>query len=208
MKLRKSVIILFIVTLCLTAIQSMGQSADEVSLLRNINPRYPSSFSVKTISATTYPVAMAIPLGMMAVSLINDHKKGQENTYELAARLAITAVGTEALKVLINRKRPYQSFTDIYPDQVEDGHSFPSGHTSIAFSTATSLTLISKKWYIGVPAFAWASAVGYSRLYLGQHYPSDVAAGALVGVASAYAAHWLNRKFFFGKKKKKVAVKE
>ena len=77
MKLRKSVIILFIVTLCLTAIQSMGQSADEVSLLRNINPRYPSSFSVKTISATTYPVAMAIPLGMMAVSLINENKKGQ-----------------------------------------------------------------------------------------------------------------------------------
>jgi undecaprenyl-diphosphatase len=206
MKLSKAVISIFIAIICLPSLRSYGQSADEVSLLRSINPRYPSNFTFKTLSSTTYPVAMAIPLGMMAVSLMNDNKKGQENSYELAAGLAITAVGTEALKVLINRKRPYQSFGDIYPDQVEDGHSFPSGHTSIAFATATSLTLLSKKWYIGVPVFAWASAVGYSRLYLGQHYPSDVAAGALVGAASAYAAHWLNRKFFFGKKKK-VAIK-
>jgi membrane-associated phospholipid phosphatase len=56
----------------------------------------------------------------------------------------------------------------------EKGLSFPSQHTSFAFATATALSLQYRKWWVVVPAYTWAAMVGYSRLYLGQHYPSDV----------------------------------
>lgn len=78
------------------------------------------------------------------------------------------------------------------------GYSFPSGHTTDAFSLATSLTLNFKQWYVIVPAYLWAGSVGYSRLYLGAHYPSDVFGGAIVGSTSAFITYklskWLNKK--------------
>ena len=82
------------------------------------------------------------------------------------------------------------------------GRSFPSGHTSLAFSTAASLSIQFNKWYVTLPAYLWAGSVAYSRMYLGVHYPTDVLGGAAVGIGSAYLAHWLNQKFFKNKKTK------
>ena len=74
----------------------------------------------------------------------------------------------------------------------------PSGHTSSVFATATSLSMAYPKWYVVVPSFVWAGSVGYSRMHLGVHYPSDVIIGALVGSGSAIltrkANQWLNSK--------------
>jgi len=69
--------------------------------------------------------------------------------------------------------------------------SFPSGHTSAAFSLATTLSIQHPKWYIIIPSYTFASLVGYSRIYLGAHYPSDVIAGALVGTGAAWLNHQL-----------------
>jgi undecaprenyl-diphosphatase len=179
------------------------QSQGEVDFLKGINVRYPTDPTWKTISSTAKPLSIAIPFGMLAYSLISENKKLETDAYEAAASLVIAAAGTEFLKVVVKRPRPYVTYpNDIYPDQIDDGYSFPSGHVSMAFATATSVSLTSKKWYIAVPAFTWAVSVEYSRMYLGQHYPSDVIAGAIVGAASAYASHWLNKKYFSGKKKK------
>ena len=203
MNFRKPFIVPITILFFLTMATSVfSQGSDELRFLREVNPRYPTNTYYKALSATAKPVAIAIPFCMLAVSIINDNKKGEMNAYETAAGIVIAAAGTEALKILVKRPRPYVTYTDIYPDVIDDGNAFPSGHTSVAFAAATSLTLISKKWYVAVPAFAWASGVGYSRIYLGQHYPSDVAAGAIVGAAGAFASHWLNKKFFSGKRKK------
>jgi membrane-associated phospholipid phosphatase len=70
----------------------------------------------------------------------------------------------------------------------------PSGHTSSAFSTATSLSLNFRKWYVVAPAYTYAAAVGYSRMYLGVHYPSDVLVGALLGSGTAYLTWKINKK--------------
>ncbi len=173
----------------------------DINVLKNINPQYPTNNTWRTISSTAEPIAVAVPLGMTAVALITDNHKLEMNAYETAGALVITAAVTEGLKIINNRPRPYEMYpNDIHPDSYESGHSFPSAHTSLAFSTATSLLLTTKKWYIAVPAYAWATSVGYSRLYLGQHYPTDVIAGALVGAGSAYLAHWLNKKYFSKKK--------
>jgi undecaprenyl-diphosphatase len=199
--LNRVFVILQIAFLLSLDINGFSQSKGELGLLTSINPRYPHNDYLKAFSSTAKPISMAIPFGMLAVALLNENKKLEYNAYEVAAGIAISAVATEALKLAINRPRPYLDHGNVYPDAVDDGSSFPSGHTSVVFSTATSLTLIYKKWYVAVPAYTWAAAVGYSRLYLGQHYPSDVFAGAVIGAAGAYTSHWLNKKFFAGKKK-------
>ncbi len=60
--------------------------------------------------------------------------------------------------------------------------SFPSGHTASAFSVATILAFTSMKRFWGAILFTGAFLVGYSRIYLGHHFPIDVLVGALIGV--------------------------
>ena len=49
--------------------------------------------------------------------------------------------------------------------------------------------MLSHQPWVKITAFTWASAIAYSRLYLGEHYPSDVVAGALIGAGSAYLSN-------------------
>ena len=180
------------------SINIFAQAPWEVNVLRSTrNTIYPTNTIWKGFSSTAKPIAVAVPFGMMAIALINENHKLEIDAYETVAALAVTTVVTEGLKLVVKRDRPYKTYPDIIPDNIDDSYSFPSGHTSVAFSAATSLFIASHhKWYVGIPAFAWAAGVGYSRIYLGQHYPSDVIAGGLTGIASAYATHWLNKKLF------------
>ena len=90
------------------------------------------------------------------------------------------------------------------PYSSEQSLSFPSGHTSLAFTTATALSLKYPKWYIIAPSYLWASSVGYSRMNLGVHYPSDVVAGALLGAGSAYVTYIVNDWFWKKQENKKL----
>ena len=175
----------------------------DINLLKSINPNPPSNQVWKGISSSAEPLAAGIPAGMFVIGLMNKDSSLKSKSVEILIGLTATAIATGALKVITNRQRPYQQYPlDVFPyDASDNGKSFPSAHTSFCFATATSLTLIYKKWYVTVPAFVWASSVGYSRLYLGEHYPSDVIAGAAVGAAGAFASHWLNKKFFSGRRK-------
>lgn len=175
----------------------------DINLLKSINPDHPPGAFWKGVSSTAEPLAAGIPAAMLAVGLLNHNEHLKSTSINALLGLAATTVVTEGLKVIVNRQRPYEKYPlKVFPyNASEKGKSFPSAHTSLAFSTATSLSLSYQKWYVTVPAFAWATAVGYSRLYLGEHYPSDVFAGAAVGIAGAYVGHWLNKKLFVQKKK-------
>jgi membrane-associated phospholipid phosphatase len=84
-------------------------------------------------------------------------------------------------------------------------NSFPSGHTSTAFTTALLLAfIIRKKFAIYVfPLIAFL--VGYSRVYLAQHFVTDVLAGTIVGIVSSYLALVIYEQF---RKKKRVVEQE
>lgn len=69
--------------------------------------------------------------------------------------------------------------------------AFPSGHAAAAFATATVLVMALRRWWVTILALVGALAISYSRIYLGHHYPSDLFAGAVFGVAVGAAVYGL-----------------
>lgn len=94
------------------------------------------------------------------------------------------------LKPLIARIRPYDLGFDLglithHPSD----HSFPSGHTAAAFAAAVALSRAGKRW-LGA-GLCYAACMGFCRMYLMMHYPTDVIFGALAGVLCGMAAIWI-----------------
>ncbi|MEQ1636988.1 MAG: phosphatase PAP2 family protein [Methylococcales bacterium] len=89
------------------------------------------------------------------------------------------------LKNSLKRNRPQAALEDFKSFIVpHDQFSFPSGHTSAAFLMAT---LGSDSWpVLSFPLFLWAVSVGFSRVLLGVHFPSDVMVGAILGIGIAF----------------------
>lgn len=174
---------------------SYGQNPD-IGLLRHIhidrNERLEPGFLFITHSAG--PVSIATPISQIGYGLILRDNTQLRNGYTSGASLLLASVVTTSLKYAINRDRPYMTYADIRKGARADLPSFPSGHTTLAFVTATSLSLAYPKWYVIAPSFAWAGAVGYSRMFLGVHYPSDVLAGAIIGSGAAFLCYKVGRR--------------
>ena len=136
-------------------------------------------------------VNVAVPAGIFAAGVIDNDKGTRQNALYIASSSAVNLLLTMVIKKIVKRPRPFLGQVKIsavyYPGQT----SFPSGHTSSSFTTATALSQVYHKWYIIAPAYLWAGSVGYSRMYLGVHYPSDVATGALIGTGSALSMKFL-----------------
>jgi membrane-associated phospholipid phosphatase len=176
-----------------------AQNAD-IRWLREINVHRNTSLDgmMKGITNFDYPVTVAIPAAELITGYATHDKKTIMNGWQTVAALGLNSVITYGLKYAVHRPRPYITYPDIQAYETFADHSFPSGHASTAFCTAASVSLCYPKWYVIAPSFLWASAVGYSRMHLGVHYPSDVLAGAIVGMGSAWVAYkvnkWLNPK--------------
>jgi undecaprenyl-diphosphatase len=169
----------------------------DINTLDNINPSNPSSKYWQQTTASAYPISVGIPAAILIAGYLKHDKDLEKKGWKIVGALAVNTVLSQGFKYAINRERPYEKYGSIYPyDASEKGKSFPSGHTSTVFALAASLSIEYPKWYVVVPAYVYAASVGYSRLYLGEHYPSDVLAGAALGVGSAYLSNWLAKKVF------------
>ncbi|MET0242850.1 MAG: phosphatase PAP2 family protein [Flavitalea sp.] len=194
MIITKRILSFFIVVLFANVVLAQNW---ETRTLMKINPSDPSSKFLRGITNSTYVISAAAPVAVLITGFAKDDPALKRKALVMIAGTVIQAGATTILKDIVKRDRPAETHpTLIFPYEDKNGKSFPSGHTGFAFATATSLTLQFPKWYVAAPAFAWAGAVGYSRMYLGVHYPGDIAAGAVVGAGSAFLAHWLNRKLF------------
>jgi undecaprenyl-diphosphatase len=92
-----------------------------------------------------------------------------------------------ALKEVFDRPRPFEELPAAEPLlRGTVGESLPSGHAATSFAGALVLAYLVRR---AVPAlFALAALVAFSRVYVGVHYPLDIVAGALLGIAVALAA--------------------
>ena len=183
----------------LSVFVASSQSID-IDILQKINVKRNTEFdpAFKTITNTAIPISIATPVMMYTIGLIQKDSLIKQKAVFIGETFLASAFVTIASKSIIKIDRPYVTHPSIQPLSVEGSYSMPSGHTSSAFATATSLSMAFPKWYVVVPSFVWASSVGYSRMHLGVHYPSDVLVGALVGSGSAVlmnkANEWLNKK--------------
>ena len=125
-----------------------------------------------------------IVLALVLLFFKKTRKAGTAMAIALILGLCVTNLG---IKPLVGRIRPYAadpSIALIIPPESE--FSFPSGHTSTSFECAFVLFAYHKEW--GIAAIVLAALIGFSRLYLMVHYPTDVLAGVLVGALIAAAA--------------------
>ena len=172
----------------------------DINLLRDINIGRNKNLdpTFKFITNSAAPVSIGAPIFLYTLGLIKKDSTIKKQAIFIGEAFLVNGFITLALKKAVKRDRPFETYPDIDQAASSVGESFPSGHTSLAFATATSISLAYPKWYVIAPSFIWASTVGYSRMHLGVHYPSDVVAGAIVGSGSAYLTYkvnkWINKR--------------
>ena len=175
-----------------------GQNAD-IDLLRSLNrgdmPQWDRG--MKALSASVYPISIVAPIGIWTQGYLTKDKEMTRNGYKSAITIGLAMILSTGIKDLVKRERPFLKYPkDIVARDKAGSWSFPSGHTTAAFATATSLCLTYREWYVTLPAYAYAGFVGYSRMRLGLHYPSDVLGGVLLGIGSGWLTWKLDKLLF------------
>jgi undecaprenyl-diphosphatase len=136
-------------------------------------------------------VDAGIPAGVLLAGIVRNDPRERQNALYMAGSTATTYLLNRIIKKLVKRRRPFLTDLRLVPVYRPMEYSFPSGHASSSFSAVTALSRAYPKWYVIAPSFLWAASVGYSRMYLGVHYPTDVTAGAVLGVGTSFAMGWL-----------------
>ncbi|MDP3938779.1 MAG: phosphatase PAP2 family protein [Deltaproteobacteria bacterium] len=138
-----------------------------------------------------------VPFGILGVLLFFfGGKKGKIVVLLLIPAIAVSDVfNAKILKHVFERVRPCHELPDVrLLVSCRHSPSFPSNH---AFNIFTAATLFAQfySWRIGLVALTIATAVGYSRVYVGAHYPFDVLVGAALGILWGSAVAWTYRRW-------------
>jgi membrane-associated phospholipid phosphatase len=154
-------------------------------IFENRIPGLDSIFIFITNSAGA--IAFGAPIILFLIALKKKIPGLRREAFMILIPVAMSAIIANILKYIFDAPRPYEVYSFIHKLSVGGSPSFPSGHTADAFAFAVAMVMVYRKWFIIIPVFLWATLVGYSRMYLGVHFPSDVIGGAFIGAACSYS---------------------
>lgn len=120
-----------------------------------------------------------ILLALVFIFVMFEKKEARRVGIFLVAGLLLSYLIVSILKMWITRPRPFLVLPNVHLLVKDSGFSFPSGHASNAFMVATLFFIFSKRLYF---LYFVALGIAVSRIYVGVHFPSDVIAGALIGI--------------------------
>ncbi len=125
-------------------------------------------------------------LGLMALARWRRNKKWTRIIVAALIALSIAGLTGRVIKISTGRARPSVKAEQMWNGPRLSGskyHSFPSGHVDASVGFFSVLLLAN--WRIGLPCLAIPALIGFSRMYLGAHYLSDVVCAAVLGIVSA-----------------------
>ena len=136
--------------------------------------------------ASDYLVPVGMGLALVALWFIG--KDGRERMrYQIGMFTALTAMALSSLVVLISnalffRPRPFDGLDDVsLLFYMPTDSSFPSNSAAAAFAIAAAVCCVNRR--IGAALFGAATVYGFSRVYVGVHYPADILGGAVIALA-------------------------
>ncbi len=141
-------------------------------------------------------VGVAVPV-IYLLYLWFSGRQGEERF--LNRRLALVAVVACVVAFIIDyflglawyRNRPFVDHQVVLLVKHAANSSFPSNHAAGAFAIAISVWASSRRRWAGFFLFLWAIVIGFSRIFVGVHYPTDVMAGFVVALVSTFIAYIL-----------------
>jgi membrane-associated phospholipid phosphatase len=166
---------------------------------------YLYSTTANTVSDVVYGAAAIAPFILFTDESMR--KDWQTISVMYGETMEWFGAATMIAKGTVQRIRPYVYNPNVSMDEkysLEAQESFFSAHSTIAFASAVFVSTVyseyypDSKWkpYIWTGSLLAASAVGYLRYAAGQHYPSDILVGAIVGSAIGYTIPWLHKTHF------------
>ncbi|MDF2884464.1 MAG: phosphatase family protein [Clostridiaceae bacterium] len=149
-------------------------------ILRLINSSLKCSALDILMPIITYFGSGFVTIPLCAAAILNKNAAVHKFGVGSAWALSISYIISEIIKITVNRLRPFLKMENLNIKKIGiDKYSFPSGHTTAAFSIGIMGSLFFPP--VSVIFISTAFAIGISRMYLGVHYPTDVFAGSILG---------------------------
>ena len=139
-----------------------------------------------SLSKTTTPFGAYAAYGVSSVLIVGGlaFKDSPVTTMgrEALEAALLSDLVSSVLKPVFGRERPYVSDNETSFKPFTKNYSFPSGHATVAFATASVIAARSSGWLVPTVAYTVATLVAFDRVNDRQHFPSDVIAGGIIGI--------------------------
>lgn len=163
-------------------------------LINNLAGHYKwlDNMAIFFASYSQYFLGGGIVVWMLVKDRLDFWKNFKITAYFFTAAIVSRFIFGEIIKRVLARRRPFEihQVTQLIPENLKT--SFPSGHMAFFFAFSTAVYLYNKK--AGIICYAASCLMGFSRIYVGVHYLSDILGGMILGLLVGWGMHWFVNK--------------